>query len=130
MKKYMKKIIAILLILCMLNFVGCADSTCPTGELAVKIPVSFHVGYSYDIEIKCPDTEGTKVTGWKDEKIEVIEGKDYVKVEGLTITCLKEGKVKARVSVTTVLSQEALEKGYKEREYTREINFNCYEIEY
>lgn len=58
--------------------------------------------------------------GWKDQRIDIIQGEDIVTVSDLSVTGIKTGTALIRVSATTVISDEARESGYNEKEYWTE----------
>lgn len=117
----MKKPVAIsfLFSICLLLFTGC-DPIYPTGKLKVREIEPFDLGTSADIDILYPNTGGSIVLGWKDQRIDIIQGEDIVTVSDLSVTGIKTGTALIRVSATTVISDEARESGYDEKEYWTE----------
>ncbi|MBO4870183.1 MAG: hypothetical protein J6330_03350 [Clostridia bacterium] len=84
---------------CLSVFYGC-DPVLPTENIvAVYEPNPLIQGSSADIEIIYPDTTGTPIVEWTDQKVEVINGNDIVEVSGLKITGLKPGKAVLKVEV-------------------------------
>ena len=97
----MKKTIFVILVLlfCMSIFIGC-DPVLPTDSIAADYePKPLVQGASANIEITYPDTTGTAIVGWTDQKIEIVKGDDIVQVSGLTITGLKPGKAVLQIEV-------------------------------
>ena len=97
----MKKSISVFLILlfCLSVFVGC-DPVLPTESITADYsPKPLLQGSSAEIEITYPDTTGTAIVGWSDQKVEIIEGSDIVEVSGLTVKGLKPGKALLKIEV-------------------------------
>ena len=98
----MKKTIFIVLIIliCVSIFTGC-DPVLPTDNISADYePKPLIVGNTAEIEIIYPDTTGTAVVEWTDQKVKIVEGSDIVEVSGLTIKGLKPGKAVLKIEVT------------------------------
>ncbi|NLZ46459.1 MAG: hypothetical protein GX896_07175 [Clostridiales bacterium] len=93
----------------------------PVGELKLTQIENLSTGDTVDVEITYPNTGGSIVFGWKDQKIEIIDGDDIISVSELTITGLKPGTATIKVSAITVLSEEESESSKKEKEYSAEM---------
>lgn len=90
---------AALLLLCMIPLVGC-DPVIPLDNIeAIYSPKPLTQGTTAQIEITYPETDGTAVVKWTDQKVEIINGGDIVDVYGLSITGLKPGRALLRVEV-------------------------------
>lgn len=89
----------LIILLCLSIFVGC-DPVLPTENISVDYnPKPLTQGTSAEIEITYPDTTGTPIVEWTDQKVEIIDGSDIVEVSGLTIKGLKTGKAVLRIEV-------------------------------
>ena len=110
------------LLLCIftVTMLTACDFIYPPGKIKVAKLEPIYQGTSFEIEIIYPNTGGTCVFGWKDQNIEIIEGDDIIEVSDLTITGLKPGNAKVKVSATTVLSEDGL-KRYSEKIYSTEL---------
>ena len=87
------------ILLCLSIFVGC-DPVLPTENISVDYnPKPLTQGTSAEIEITYPDTTGTPIVEWTDQKVEIIDGSDIVEVSGLTIKGLKAGKAVLKIEV-------------------------------
>jgi hypothetical protein len=107
---------AVLLLFCFIVLAGC-DPIYPMGNLKVAQIDVLSQGDSKDIGIIYPNTGGSIVKGWKDQKAEIISGEDIVAVDGLTVTGLKAGTALVKISATTIIPDEAVSVGNKERTY-------------
>ena len=96
-KEYCKMIILALIV----ATIGC-DPQFPTGNLKVVVKKKMQVGDTVELTVIYPDTGGTPVHGWKDQRVDIVEGEDIVYVDGLTITALKPGIVKIVVKANTM----------------------------
>lgn len=110
------ELIMLCIIFLAVSLIGC-DPKYPPGDLKVEHIETMSVGDSVAVEIVYPNTGGSFVTGWKDEKIEIIDGDSIVSADGLTITALEKGNATIEVSATTVISEEA-SKDNEERVYS------------
>lgn len=119
MKKTVIALVSFSLI-CLLMLTSC-DPVYPSSELKVVKMKPLSQGSSVDIEIIYPNTGGSIVLEWKNQCAEIVSGSDIVSISDLTITGLKPGTAKIKVSATTVISDEALNSGYEERVYSTEI---------
>ena len=117
-KSVLLSVILLLIGLCILT--GC-DPIYPTGKLGVAKIDSLSQGDSVNIEIIYPNTGGSIVLDWKYQNAEIVDGNEIVAVSGLTITGLKPGTARIRVSATTVISDEAASAGREEKVYSTEI---------
>ena len=117
-----KKVIAFVsfLLICFIMLTSC-DPIYPTDALKIAKMEPIAQGSSVDIEIIYPNTGGSVVLDWKDQRVEIVDGSDIVAVSDLTITGLKPGTALIKVSATTVLSDEASQSGYEERIYSTEV---------
>ena len=89
----------LIILLCLSIFVGC-DPVLPTENISVDYnPKPLTQGTSAEIEITYPDTTGTPIVEWTDQKVEIIDGSDIVEVSGLTIKGLKAGKAVLKIEV-------------------------------
>ena len=89
----------LIVLLCLSIFVGC-DPVLPTENISVDYnPKPLTQGTSAEIEITYPDTTGTPIVEWTDQKVEIIDGSDIVEVSGLTIKGLKAGKAVLKIEV-------------------------------
>ena len=89
----------LIILLCLSIFVGC-DPVLPTENISVDYnPKPLIQGTTSDIEITYPDTTGTPIVEWTDQKVEIIDGSDIVEVSGLTIKGLKAGKAVLKIEV-------------------------------
>ena len=89
----------LIVLLCLSIFVGC-DPVLPTENISVDYnPKPLTQGTSAEIEITYPDTTGTPIVEWTDQKVEIIDGSDIVEVSGLTIKGLKTGKAVLKIEV-------------------------------
>lgn len=78
---------------------GC-DPVLPTDSISADYePKPLTQGASAEIEIVYPDTTGTPIVEWTDQRIEIINGSDIVEVSGLTVTGLKPGKAVLKIEV-------------------------------
>ena len=102
-------------------FTGC-DPVYPSGKLKVEQIGPLSQGVSVDIKIIYPNTGGSIVLGWKNQNVEIIDGNEIVAIDGLTVTGLKPGTARIKVSATTVISEESAAAGRKEKVYSAEIN--------
>lgn len=93
-----KAVFAILILLfCLSVFAGC-DPVLPTENItATYEPKPLTPGATAEIGIVYPDTTGTPVVKWTDQKVEIIKGGDIVEVSGLTVTGLKPGKAVLKI---------------------------------
>ena len=115
-----KKFVFSFLLIGLIILTGC-DPIYPLGKLKVeKIPV-LSIGDSAEIKIVYPD-DGLIVEGWKNQTVEIIEGFDIIAVSNLTITALNSGTALIKVSATIVISDELLDSGYEERQYTTYVD--------
>lgn len=97
--KRVKSFIAALMFILLLFAVGC-DPVLPTENIAADYePKPLIQGASADIEIIYPDTTGTPIVKWTDQKVEIIEGNDIVEISGLKITGIKPGKAVLKIEV-------------------------------
>ncbi|MBQ9468017.1 MAG: hypothetical protein IJU52_03320 [Clostridia bacterium] len=111
---------AVLLMIGMFLFCAC-DPVYPPGELKAEAgPLT--QGASDGIHITYPNIGGTVVCGWKNQNAEIIDGSDIVSIDGLTVTGLKPGTARIKVSAATVLSEVSAAEGYTEKVYSAEIN--------
>ncbi len=97
----MKKTVFAILIsaLCLIMLTGC-DPVLPTDNISADYePKPLTQGASAEIEIVYPDTTGTPIVEWTDQRIEIIKGSDIVEVSGLTVTGLKPGKAVLKIEV-------------------------------
>ena len=97
----MKKTVFAILIsaLCLIMLTGC-DPVLPTENISADYaPKPLTQGSSADIEIIYPDTAGTPIVKWTDQKVEIVRGEDIVAVSGLTVTGLKPGKAVLKIEV-------------------------------
>ena len=97
----MKKLFFAVLIsiFCFSIFTGC-DPVLPTENItAVCEPNPLIRGTSADIEIVYPDTTGTPIVEWTDQKVEITTGNDIVEVSRFTVTGLKPGKAVLKIEV-------------------------------
>jgi hypothetical protein len=59
--------------------------------------------------------------------VEIVSGKDVVAVSDMTVIGLQTGTVVLRVTVTTVISNEALASGHEEKQYETEFSLTVTE---
>ena len=111
---------AALLLIGILLFTGC-DPIYPVGNIKAEKIGPLSQGESAQIKLVYPETGGSIVTGWKDQKAEIIEGEDVVEISGLTVTALKPGTAKIKISATTVIIEEYAAEGKEEIVYSTEI---------
>ena len=104
-----------------LTLLTSCDPVFPLGNLKVEQIGTIAQGSSADIQIVYPNIGGSIVKDWRDQKAEIIEGDDIVAISGLTVTGLKPGTARIRVSAVTVLIEEAVAEGKEEKEYFAEI---------
>ena len=113
-------LILALLLFCSIVFISC-DPIYPPGNLMVVKIEPLSQGSSVDVEIIYPNTGGSVVLEWKEQNIEIMDGEDIVAISGLTITGISRGTARIKVNATTVISDEAAERGYEERIYSTEF---------
>ena len=97
----MKKAVFAVLILtvCLSLFASC-DPVLPTENISATYePKPLTEGTAAEIEIIYPDTAGTPIVKWTDQKVEIIKDSDIVEVSGLTVTGLKPGKAVLKIEV-------------------------------
>lgn len=119
----MKKRIFVSVVIMLLGIVfltGC-DPIYPLGNIQAEKIGPLSQGESAQIKLVYPNTGGSIVTGWKDQKAEIIEGEDIVEISGLNVTGLKPGTAKIKISATTVIIEEYAAEGKKEKVYSTEI---------
>ena len=111
----------ILIGLCLSTLIGC-DPVYPSGELEVNKVEPISIGDSIDIEIIYPNTEDSAVTGWKNQNVEIISGRDIVSGSGLTLTGIKSGTARVKVNATTIITYLGVELEEDERVYSKEVD--------
>ena len=111
---------AISLLLFLSILTGC-DPIYPIGTLKITEIESVPKGNTVNFEIIYPNTGGSIVTGWKEQNVEIINGDDIVAVSGFSITGKKSGTAVLRIYATTIISDEAVKAGYKEKIYSTEV---------
>jgi hypothetical protein len=122
----MKRFATVMVLMALLLLASC-DPVYPVGKLKVTMPDAVTVGQTADIVLKYPNTGGSIVTGWKDVTVEIVSGKDVVAVSDMTVIGLQTGTVVLRVTVTTVISNEALASGHEEKQYETEFSLTVTE---
>ena len=122
----MKKriIISVLLLICCSVVLAGCDPIYPPSKLKVEKIEAISQGSTIDIKIIYPNTGGSIVLGWKEQSIEIVEGKEIVSVSGLSITGIKPGTARIKVNATTVISDETATAGNEEKVYSVEIEVN------
>jgi len=113
-------LILALLLFCSIVFISC-DPIYPPGNLMVVKIEPLSQGSSVDVEIIYPNTGGSVVLEWKEQNIEIMDGEDIIAISGFTITGISRGTARIKVNATTVISDEAAERGYEERIYSTEF---------
>ncbi len=89
-----------ILVLFSLSMLAGCDPVLPTENIVADYePRPLIQGTSADIEIVYPNTDGTPIVKWTDQRVEIIKGNDIVEVSGLTITGLKSGKAVLKIEV-------------------------------
>lgn len=118
----MKKQYAVFgMFMCIITLLSGCDPIYPTGKLKVENIKTLSQGESAKIELVYPNTGGTIVSGWKNEVTEIVNDEGVVELSEFTVKGIKPGTATIKVRATTVVSNEALAEGYKEREYWTEV---------
>ena len=116
----MKKSCIFFIILCVSILAGC-EYHYPPENLKVSKIKALSVGETVEIELLYPNTGGSKVSGWKNQYIEIISGEDIICSDGLSVTALKAGTATLKIKATTTLFDDAISDGFEEREYSTDI---------
>ena len=108
------------IVVCLSILIGC-DPEYPAGDLEVNKIEPIAIGDSIDIEIIYPNTGDSAVTGWKNQNIEIISGRDIVSVSGLTLTGIKSGTARVKINATTDITFLGVESEEDEIVYSKQL---------